>query len=307
MQFKAQDRRLEGETTLRQVQLTELYLLDVIDEICHKYKLRYFLIYGTLLGCLRHKGFIPWDDDLDIGMPMNDYKKFLKIAPKVLPPHLILQTPETVPGCFEKFAKIRDLSSLALEAHSDLTRPSGIFVDIFPFEKYPCLPRRFRQFLSRGLSLTWRRSRLHRVANHRYVGGIFVSGVKACFWSFAHGVLRMFLMVNRWLFPTLWHVLPEVGGATPPSYELTDSDLFPLSTGLFEGKSYPIPHDSDKALSIEYGNWHELPPPEKRKGLHSNIYYPVQTMCFWWTVPHASLSKEEADGIGCIAEYLVKI
>lgn len=307
MQFKAQDRRLEGTTILRQVQLTELYLLDVIDEICKEFKLRYFLIYGTLLGCMRHKGFIPWDDDLDIGMPLEDYKKFLKIAPRVLPRNLMLQTPKTVPGCFEMFAKIRDLSSLALEAHSDLTRPSGIFVDIFPFEKYPCLPLRFRQFLSRGLSLTWRRSRLHRVANHRFVFGVFLSGLKSCLWSVTHGVLRLLLTVNRWVLPTLWHVLPEVGGATPASYELTDTDIFPLSKGIFEGKKYPIPNNANKALSIEYGNWQELPPPEKRRGLHSNIFYPVQTMGFWWTVPHISLSKAEAESIDRIAEYLVKI
>ena len=300
MDFKAKDRRLEGETTLRQTQLTELYLLDVIDEICKMHNIRYFLAYGTLLGCMRHKGFIPWDDDLDIGMPLEDYKKFLKIAPKVLPPNLMLQTPETVPGCFEKFAKIRDLSSLVVEAHSDVTRPCGIFVDIFPFEKYPLVSKSIRQLLSRGLSLTWRNSRLHRVANHRFILGIFVSGVKSLLWIILYDLLRVLLFVLRLVLPTVWHEIPEAGGPAAFS-ELNDTDLFPLSVGVFEGKEYPIPRDSDKALSIEFGEWRKLPPIEKRIQQHSNIFCPIQTMGFWWTVPHASLSKKEAEGIDRIA------
>jgi len=304
MEFTAKDRRLEGETTLRQVQLTELYILDIIDEICKRYKIRYFLTAGTLLGCLRHNGFIPWDDDLDIQMPIADYKKFIKIVPTVLPENLMLQTPKTVPGCFEMFAKIRDLSSLALESHSDVTRPCGIYVDIFPVEKFPLLPKWFRGMLIRGLSLTWRRSRLHRVANHRFCMGVFISGVKACLWSLGRVFLRICLYLSRLFFPTVWHTLPEAGATL---LEISDEDLFPLSQGTFEGGIYPVPKNAAKCLSVMYGTWQELPPPEKRIGHHSNIFYPIQTMGFWWTVPHASLSKEEAEGIDRIAQYLVKI
>ena len=304
MEFKAKDRRLEGRTTLRQVQLTELYILDVIDEICKKFQLRYFLSAGTLLGCLRHKGFIPWDDDLDIGMPMIDYKKFIKVAPAVLPANLMLQTPKTVPGCFEMFAKIRDLSSLALESFSDVTCPSGIYVDVFPVEKFPLLPKWFRGMLTRGLSLTWRRSRLHRVANHRFCMGVFISGVKACLWSLGHAFLRFFFNLLKLFSPTILHTLPEAGATL---LEIGEGDIFPLSQGMFEGRLYPIPRNAAKYLSVMYGNWQELPPPEKRTEKHSNIFYPIQTMGFWWTVPHASLSKEEAEGIDRIAQYLVKI
>ena len=76
---------------------------------------------------------------------------------------------------------------------------------------------------------------------------------------------------------------------------------------MFEGKAYPVPNSASKWLSAIYGEWTKLPPPEERCGHHSNIFYPIQTMGFWWTVPHISLSKAEAERINHVAEYLVKI
>ena len=76
---------------VRQIQLGELSLLEKYIEICSKYNLRYYALGGTLLGAIRHKGFIPWDDDMDLGMPRKDYEKFLEICEKELPDHVILR------------------------------------------------------------------------------------------------------------------------------------------------------------------------------------------------------------------------
>lgn len=132
------DRRLEGETPLRQCQLASLHLLHVLDKICEENGLRYWLAFGTLLGAVRHKGFIPWDDDIDVYMTMSDLKKLSRIADKVLPADVIWQDSWHFPqsDCF--FGRLRDAYSTVLQGTIYKQRcvndPQGVPLDIFPIE-----------------------------------------------------------------------------------------------------------------------------------------------------------------------------
>ena len=92
---------------LREAQLEMLNILTVIDSICDKHGIQYWLFAGTLLGAVRHKGFSPWDDDCDIGMMREDFEKFESVLHQELPSHLFFQTQETDPGYTKKFIKIR--------------------------------------------------------------------------------------------------------------------------------------------------------------------------------------------------------
>jgi lipopolysaccharide cholinephosphotransferase len=91
------DERERGETPLRQWQLVMLRVLRIFDHLCTKHDKKYFLVAGTLLGAIRHKGFILWDNDLDVGMTRDNYKKFEKLAVPELPKDIFFQSPETDP------------------------------------------------------------------------------------------------------------------------------------------------------------------------------------------------------------------
>ena len=85
-----------SQQNLRACQLKQLAILEEINKICKRHKIEYWLDGGTLLGAVRHDGFIPWDDDIDIGMSLEDEKRFEEIAPKELPDWLYLQTPNRI-------------------------------------------------------------------------------------------------------------------------------------------------------------------------------------------------------------------
>ena len=95
----------------------QVAVLDIFKEflcVCEKLNLKYYLLGGTLLGAVRHKGFIPWDDDIDVGMLREDYEVFLAHAQELLPDHLFLQTYKTDPGYHHVFAKIRNSNTTFL-------------------------------------------------------------------------------------------------------------------------------------------------------------------------------------------------
>ncbi len=115
------------------VQNKQIYILDTIISICDKNNINYWLDAGTLLGAIRHKGFIPWDDDIDIGLMRQDYNKLLELIPSNLPNDLVLQSRKTDNKYKLPFIKIRDKYSI-IESEFNF---NGIFIDIFPFDKMP--------------------------------------------------------------------------------------------------------------------------------------------------------------------------
>lgn len=117
--------------------------LDIVEEfvkICKKYGLQYSLAGGTLIGAFRHGGFIPWDDDIDLEMPREDYDKFLDVAQSELPAHLFLQTTKTDPGRVVNFAQIRNSNTTCIDPHwveLGVAFNAGIGIDIFPVDGVP--------------------------------------------------------------------------------------------------------------------------------------------------------------------------
>ena len=127
-------------STLRKAQLRMLEILKVFDSICAKHGIEYTLDGGTLLGAVRHEGFIPWDDDLDINVMRDDFFKLRKILPNELPDNLVYQDYTTEPYFPTPLAKIRDKHSYVYEEPcTERFKEKGIFIDIIPIEEVPDL------------------------------------------------------------------------------------------------------------------------------------------------------------------------
>lgn len=123
---------------LPRVKETELEILSKVDEFCREHDIKYSLAYGTLLGAVRHKGFIPWDDDIDIMMLREDYNKFIKLWNKNPIDGYILQNKDNSPDFSQTFTKIRkDHTTFINQAEADggYKYHKGFFIDIFPLDR----------------------------------------------------------------------------------------------------------------------------------------------------------------------------
>ena len=129
---------IRDEFDLRRLQLTQLEILKVIDAFCKKHHIHYSLYAGTLLGAVRHKGFIPWDDDLDICMKRSEYNRFVKTWLREGPEGYIIQNKEIEPNYVQSFTKIRKDHTAFLQEEFERGKwHTGIFVDVFPIDRIP--------------------------------------------------------------------------------------------------------------------------------------------------------------------------
>lgn len=124
---------------MKKVWAVELDLLNELDKVCKKYGLKYFADSGTLLGAVRHKGFIPWDDDIDVVMMRDDYEKFLEVAQGEFPSYMFLQTNATDIHYYRGHAQLRNSETAGMLKYEAKTVPfnQGIFIDVFPFDGVP--------------------------------------------------------------------------------------------------------------------------------------------------------------------------
>jgi lipopolysaccharide cholinephosphotransferase len=238
---------------LRRVQLN---LLDEFVRICEKHNLKYWLDYGTLLGAVRNGKFIPWDDDIDVSMPVDDYQKFLEIGKAELPEKFFLQTPSSDPAFKQFFAKLRDNGSTFIETHENFNEGyhQGIFIDIFPSVEYPWLPKLFQKILMR----TTVRSRYQAFVKET---NIFINRI-------IYGLCKFIWMLLSQLPKRGYGMTPEDNGymfSVPLEY------LHPLTKVEFEGKFYSAPKDYHKHLAVIYGDSYITPPPENNRVPHAKL------------------------------------
>ncbi|MDR0799236.1 MAG: LicD family protein [Dysgonamonadaceae bacterium] len=121
---------------MRPLQLRLLNILTTFDQVCRERGLRYYLMAGTLLGAVRHQGFIPWDDDIDVGMPRADYNLLIAHAQEWLPQNYEMVCAENTPAYPFPFAKMQDAETTFIERRG-FKHVGGIYVDVFPLDGVP--------------------------------------------------------------------------------------------------------------------------------------------------------------------------
>lgn len=132
---------------MKRVWAKELEMLEQFQKVCDKYHLKWFLIGGSLIGAVRHNGFIPWDDDIDVAMFRDEYKKLLKIASHEFKSPFFFQTPYT-DNLYRGHAQLRyDGTTAILPEEINRNHHQGIFIDIFPFDEYPNTKHKWNKHL----------------------------------------------------------------------------------------------------------------------------------------------------------------
>lgn len=257
---------------LTKIHQTELKIIKVIDSICKKHNLTYFAIGGSVLGAVRHQGFIPWDDDIDIAMPRKDYDAFLKYAADELPDGYFLQSYLTEEKSPFYFTKIRKDNTKFVEYYlRELEIHHGLFIDIFPFDNVPDDPTvkqlhfkvcrfLYQLYLSKSLktvcSSRFERKENYKTVIRKAVHFLLLPVPKSFLFKLLDSCVQMF---NN-------HESKEISHIVRKRLRVKITDLYPIITLDFEDFQMPVPNNYDAYLSAQYGDYKTVPDEDKRYG-----------------------------------------
>ena len=242
-------------------------LLLTFAQLCEEHDLRYYLVGGTLLGAVRHRGFIPWDDDVDVAMPEEDYKTFLRLAAS-LPPHLVLESPETREDYPLAFCKLCD-RTVPFET-SFAGGPCGVYIDIFPL-----VPSRRPDRWTRAL-FNLQHAAVY-VLQVRYGWQNFIPYKKRSARAVYALLDRLPAAAVKKLRDTILRSLRAEGTGylfSPGGAYKADKEFYPEAwfasreTVTFEGRAFPGPCGWHEYLSRNYGDYMTLPPESERHSGH---------------------------------------
>ncbi len=265
---------------LQQLHEVLLLIADEIDRICRENSINYTIYAGTMIGAMRHKGFIPWDDDFDVAMLREDYNRFIKVCESGLKREFRLITPETVDTYSYGFAKIALIgTSMVQGGYSKPHEGVEINVDIFPFDKVPSSS--LLQFF-------------HRTKNYCYIkllqehyDGYYVKNA-SIFKRIGFGLLSIinrFTDKRKLVFSleknamkyqnTNAHYVTSMGSSYGYRKEIQNITVFEDYKDVeFEGHLYKIISNPDSLLASVYGDYMQLPPVEERHAHeYDSIYF----------------------------------
>jgi lipopolysaccharide cholinephosphotransferase len=245
---------------LRALQLRMTEILLEVDKVCRNNGIRYWIEYGTLLGAVRHGGFIPWDDDTDICVLEDDFDKFIEVCNKSLPDWLYVQTEKNEPcsGMGGGLIKIRDRRSLYINDFDSfkLDYNKGIFVDVFKSINCPKMPKSLFRYLSKRISLSYGFYHYPCLISFRTIVCYFLYPIS---YLFHKGIFNFFYLFGK---SDKYFFTPE-----RYSYGLYSSKdaIFPLKEIEYEGHKVMGPANPDQCLRDIYGDYMKIPEKSCRR------------------------------------------
>ena len=255
----------------KKIWAVELDLLLQFDRVCKKYGLKYFLIGGSLLGAIRHGGFIPWDDDIDVGMLREDYDRFIELNDEFKNQYF-LQTPYTDPEYAYSYAKLRNTNTTCInKMFMYQNYKMGIFIDIFPYENWDA--ENGEETYNQIHKLAIENSTYMRLKNP-HLDKVNQERVNQwCGMNPLDVYERIQTLASKYKNVETKYVSKVVftffyGQETYPKEYFDKIKLVP-----FEGFNIPIPVEYDKILTKFFGNYMEFPPIEKRDGGHGGAVF----------------------------------
>ena len=263
--------------SIRQTQLAELEIFKEFDRICSERGFLYSLSGGTLLGAVRHKGFIPWDDDIDIMMPRPDYEK---LRSGILSGEIVLNgnyalSDDRGRGAQHPFLKIVDKRYIAKSSLSE-NYDTNLWFDIFPVDGYPedkkkCVRiNKKAKFFSRIMFF-------NRLTNFSGYSGLKKSAVKLfCLYSKMYGITRAVKNMNKLYLKYSFENCQKTGfklsGAKDAGNVVSKSSYLNPVRMEFEGMSVPVIAEWENYLKGMYGDYMQLPPEDKRGAHEISVY-----------------------------------
>lgn len=252
----------------------EIDMLNNFINVCNILKLKYFLVGGSCLGAVRHKGFIPWDDDIDVALPRPDYDKFIEVAQQYLPDNLFLQNYKTEPDYRLDFAKIRNSDTTFIESENrDLCVNKGIYIDVFPIDGMPTKTSDKKLL------------KLHKFIAKKYLSRNNCRTTQSKLkWLLKKSTIWVFCLLNKFQKPQ--KVLEKLekhykkftysncdyvvchGGAWGDKEICPKEQYGKGKEMLFENERVIVPEKTDEYLTHKYGDYMKFPPKEKQISHH---------------------------------------
>lgn len=265
---------------LKKIQSLELEALRTIISVCEKCNIEYFLIAGSVLGAIRHDGFIPWDDDIDIGMTRDNYRRFLKEAPALLPEKYYLQTPYNDKNNPYFYSKLRINGTKVVEyCNRKIDMHHGVYVDIFPLDEVPD-DEQLNKAQHEKVQKLIRLFSLRQVPDISDKPITIPDKLKGIFRRLLYYVAR--IIPYGYLIDKLEKEFTKYNGTEQKNFACLNypkretnyvlkTDLYPLTNHIFDGLMVKIPYNYDTYLKTHYKDYMKLPPEDQRFG-HKPYY-----------------------------------